>query len=142
MKHPIENKGQMPIYVAGVMIPPGETMHFEDWQLPPEHKPAAEVPEVPAAPNPLAEILKAGAKEVIAGLAALSVEELTALAALEADGKARKTVVEAIEAEKLLRVKTAVESTGEGSTGGEGQAGNGEGADGAGGEGQEGGAGA
>lgn len=102
MRVPIENKGRMPIYVGGVMIPPGETRHFEDDLLPPEFRSAAPVVAEVAAGDPLGELLDGNVAEVTGGLDVLSDELLARLEAMEAEGKKRKGVLAAI-AEELLR---------------------------------------
>jgi hypothetical protein len=109
----VENNTKMPMYVAGQMIPAGETRHFEAWQLPPEHRPAAVIDEPAAAPDGLLAILAGGVKAIELGLAALSLEELVRLTALETEGKKRKGVLEAIEAESLRRARAVVEALGQ-----------------------------
>lgn len=104
MKVPIHNPGDSPMYVGGRMILPGETEHVDATLLPPEHRPAAEVPEAPAEVDPLAELQAQPAKAVIAALDELDVVKLQRLAALEeAAEKPRKTVLEAIAAAHLAR---------------------------------------
>ena len=107
MRVPIEIKGQMVLYVAGVMIPPGETRHFEDDLLPPEFRSSAPVVAEVEAGDPLAELLDGNVAEVTAGLAVLSDEFLARLAGLEAEGKARKGVLAAIAEEQLRRAEAA-----------------------------------
>lgn len=112
MKIPIENKGKSPIYVAGVMIPDGETRHFDIEQLPPEYRPQQEAAIAPVPPlvSPLEEILRAPVKTVLAGVDALTLEELQALIALEqAAEKPRSTLVSALQAEVLERIGKAQE---------------------------------
>lgn len=99
---PVENKGKSPIYVAGVMIPPGETRHFADDMLPPEFRSAAPVAAEVEAGDPLAELLDGNVHEVMGGLDVLSADFLLRLEALEQAGKNRKGVLAAI-AEELLR---------------------------------------
>lgn len=101
MRVPIENTGKMPIFVGGVMIPPGEIRHFEDDLLPPEFRSSAPVSEAEAA-DPLAELLDGNVHEVTGGLDALSNEWLARLEAMELAGKNRKGVLAAI-AEEMLR---------------------------------------
>lgn len=114
MRVPIENKGQMPIYVAGAMIPPGETRLFEEEALPPEYRPAAAVVDEAVLIDPLAEVLLLSVDKVAKGLADLSAEELARLQLLEMEGKARKTLLEAIAEEGLRRADAAVNAgTGE-----------------------------
>ena len=109
MKYPVTNTTAMPIYVGLLMIPPGETRHFDLDQLPPEHRPAPDVPEPEAPKDRLAEIAKMNAGSVVAILADLDAEDLARLQSLEAAGKARITVLEAIAAEGLKRAQDKTE---------------------------------
>lgn len=113
MRKAIENKTQMPMFVAGMMIPPGETRLIEDDMLPPEHREKAPIPapEIPA--DPLVELLEQNAKTVVAALDGISSEDLARLQLLETEGKARKTVLEAIAAEGLKRAQVRLEGKGE-----------------------------
>lgn len=115
MRVPVENNGQMPLYVAGVMIPPGETRHFEDDQLPPEFRQSAAVEAEEAPADPLLAVLELKVADVVNGLADLSDEELDRLENIEAAGKARKGVIEAVTEERLRRAEKKV-----GGEGGEG----------------------
>lgn len=121
MQIPVHNPGPNMLFVAGKMIHPGETRHFEENDVPPALRPQAE-PAAQAAPansgeqgdagaaqaaadKALAELAQQNAKDVIAALEALADEDLVKLEALElgrADG-GRKTVLEAISAETLRR---------------------------------------
>lgn len=108
MRVPIENNGQMPIYVGGVMIPPGETRHFEDDMLPPEFRAPAEGQAEPEALDPLLAVLGGTVDHIKLGLPDLGDEELDRLEMLEAEGKARKTLIEAIAEERLRRAEAKV----------------------------------
>jgi len=99
---PIENKGKSPIFVGGVMIPPGETRHFADDLLPPEFRSSAPAVVEEAAGDPLAELLDGTVAEVTGALDLLNREWLVQMEALEQAGKKRKGVLAAI-AEELLR---------------------------------------
>lgn len=105
-KIPVSNPTAMPIWVAGQMIPPGETRHFDAHHVPAEHRaaPAAPPPAEAPPPDPL-EIIRAGSvKDIAAGLATLADDELQRLDALEqGSDKPRKGVLEAIAAERLRR---------------------------------------
>lgn len=125
MKISVENKGASAMYVAGVMIPAGETRHFDEHELPPELRPA---PEAEAGQeedeDELAGILAGKVGEILAGLAVLSAEEVTALLAREeAAAKPRKTLVEGLQAALMERANFTVEPKadgGEAGGGGEG----------------------
>lgn len=116
MRVPVENKGLMPLYVAGVMIPPGETRHFDDDQLPPEFRQPAVAAEEEVQDDPLLSVLELKVADVVNGLPDLSDEELDHLENLEATGKARKGVFEAVSEERLRRAEAKVA----GGKGGEG----------------------
>lgn len=123
MKIAVKNSGDSPRYVAGRMIPPGETEHFERHELPPAMRPAAETPApAEAGPSALEALVAGKAADVVAALETLPDDDLAAVDALETAGKARKTVLEAIQAEWLRRAADAGEG-GAGGEGGEGQGG-------------------
>lgn len=65
---------------------------------PAETAPAGDTSDTGSQPDPLAELLKRNAPEVIDALPGLGVEDLERLEGLEASGKARKGVLAAIEA--------------------------------------------
>lgn len=114
---PITNPGDSPVFVGGKMIPPGETRVFTEAELPPEYKAPAPVAAAQAAgpDEALLLILAATVAQVVAGLPDLSDEELARLALLEAEGKDRKGVLEAITALQLERAENAVlEGSGDG----------------------------
>jgi hypothetical protein len=102
----IENKGQMPMYVAGQMIPGGETRHFDKTMVPREYWPKEEEPAEEPAVDALAELLEHNVQTVVAALATLSREDLEKLGEMEQAGAARKGVLGPI-AEKLLADATA-----------------------------------
>lgn len=107
----VENKSASPMYVAGVMIPAGETRHFEDAALPPEYRaaPAGEV--VPPAPaDPLAVILAGSVREIVAGADALSDAEIDALIEREEQAaKPRKTLLAELAEVQLERASKRAE---------------------------------
>nr|MBL8410819.1 hypothetical protein [Dechloromonas sp.] len=107
MRIPIENTGSSPLYVGGKMIPPGETMTFEEEDLPAEHRPGAtaEPEETPA--NPLAEILARSIAKAVLGLPDLSDTELKELELLEMAGGNRKGMLAEIMQETLRRAELA-----------------------------------
>lgn len=108
MKVPISNDGQSVIFVGGRMIPPGEVVLFEEHELPAEYRapaePSAEVPPE----DPLAVILDMKVADVVNGLGALDDQDLAKLGELEAAGKARKGVLEAVAEEQLARAEAKV----------------------------------
>lgn len=104
-KIPVKNNGAMPIWVGGTMIPAGETRHFDPHHVPPEHRPARAKAESEAPPaDPLQAIQSGSVKAIVAGIEALTDDELGRLEELEqAGGAPRKGVMEAIAAERLRR---------------------------------------
>lgn len=104
-KIPVANNTKMPVYVAGMMIPPGETRHFDPDQVPAELRPAPAVDEVQAAPaDPMADLVKHKVADIVAVLPSLSDADLARLLDLDAaDGSPRKGVAEAVAAEQLKR---------------------------------------
>lgn len=107
----VENKSASPMYVAGVMIPAGETRHFEDAALPPEYRAAPAGGVVPPAPaDPLAVILAGSVREIVAGVDALSNAEIGALFMLEElAAKPRKTLLAELAEVQLERASKRAE---------------------------------
>lgn len=105
-KIPVTNTSAMPIYVAGQMIPAGETRHFDADQVPPHLRPAAPEPEEEAPVDPVAQILGHSVSAIKDMLPSLSDTELEALGAAEqlAD-KPRTTLLGAIAEEQLARAE-------------------------------------
>lgn len=104
----ITNDTASPMYVAGRLIPPFDGRHFEDHELPPEHKPAAAAaaPEEPSLDEELKKLLAGTIKEISPQLEALTFEALDRLAMLEMQVNAdapRKGLLQAVDAEKLRR---------------------------------------
>jgi len=118
----VENKGASPMYVAGVMIPAGETRHFEDAALPPEFRPAVAGEVVPPAPaHPLAVLLAGSVREIVAGVDALSDAEIDALIELEEQSeRPRKTLLAELAEVQLERAGARTDGGAEGGAGGEG----------------------
>jgi hypothetical protein len=105
---PVTNNTKMPIYVGAAMVPAGETRLFHEHEVPVHLRPAPEVaaPEAPKA-DPVVELAKLPAKEIIAGLDALTNEQLDQLAAIEQvkGDKARSTVLNHISELVLKRAE-------------------------------------
>lgn len=108
---PVTNNTAMPIYVGAEMVPAGETRLFHEWLVPEHLKPAPEAPAEAAAedapPDVVAELSEKPAKDVIAGIEALTDEQLERLGDLEqARGdKVRTTVLAAIAEANLKRAE-------------------------------------
>lgn len=108
MQITITNDKEHPIFVTGTMIPAGESRTFEDWQVPPEHRPAITAAEQAVADTPLQAIAALSVPKLEAGLPALSDDELTELEALEnAKDKPRQGALAAIIAERLRRAEAS-----------------------------------
>lgn len=111
-KH-ITNNGTDTIYVGGKMIPPGEGRDIDESLLPAEHQDPP-VEKAPPAPN-LDELVTAElgkpVKEVIDGLGGLTQEALERMETLESEAKKpRKSLLEAIAAEKVQRADAAMQA--------------------------------
>lgn len=115
-KIPVHNPGAMAIYVAGLMIPPGETRHFDADLVPLHLRPAPAEPEPETPVDALADLVGGTVKEVSAAVPGLSDEDLARLGDLEqAKGdSARKGVLSAIAEETLKRAeaKAAADAAG------------------------------
>lgn len=105
---PIKNHTRMPIYVNSAMIPPGETRHFEEADLPPEHRADLAAPEPIKESDPLSDLLDGSVEALITALPAIGAEDLTRAEKMEEDGKARKTALAAIAQERLRRGEEAL----------------------------------
>jgi hypothetical protein len=93
------NTTAAPMYVGGVMIPPGAA-RLVDARLVPGAKPKTEpLPEG----DPLLDILDGSVPEVVARLDAVSAVGLNQLEAAEKNGKTRKGVLAGIAEERLRR---------------------------------------
>lgn len=123
MKIPVTNSTAGTIWVGGQMIPPGETRHFEEHQVPRHFRPAPKKPkseenagEDPAAirTRELTQVLNANVTAVRDYLPKLSDADIEELAALEEAGKQRKGVLEALAEEALNRASKKDGESGEG----------------------------
>lgn len=112
-KH-LYNPGPNVMFVAGLMIPPGEGRDVPLLYLPAELQDAPAPAPTPSGPTPeelAAELLKKPVKDVAAELPTLSDEALALLAALEGEAAhPRKTLLEAVAAEELKRVDAALQT--------------------------------
>ena len=103
MKIPVTNNTKMPMYVGASMIPPGETRHFDEQDVPHHLRPTP--PDLPLSGgekgDPLAALLQGNVKSVADALNGLSTEEVERLGELEQAGQNRKGVLSAV-AELLL----------------------------------------
>lgn len=110
IKH-ITNDSTEIIYVGGKMIPPGEGRDIDESLLPAEHRdaPVEEEAKKPSLDEQLTEELKKPVKDLIEGLAGLTQEALDRMEALEREAaKPRKSLLEAIAAEKVARADEAM----------------------------------
>lgn len=104
---PVTNATAMPIYVGAAMVPPGETRHFEEHDVPLHLRPAPAEPEEPApAADPAAALLEGTVAHITAALPALPDNLLDRIGELEQQAKApRKTLLAAIAEETLNRAE-------------------------------------
>jgi hypothetical protein len=108
MKVPVENKTKMPIYVGSAMIPPGETRHFDEHEVPHHLRPVPVAEETTVEQDsPLADLLKGTVGTVVAALADMQAADIEQIEALEASGQNRKGVMGAIREELLNRAAQA-----------------------------------
>lgn len=107
---PVTNTTAMPMYVAGLMIPPGETRHFDAEQVPAHLRPVAADPEPEAWIDPLEAVAAQPVKAIVDLLPEMPDTDLVRLLELdEADGSPRKTLHEAVAAEQLRRASAKAE---------------------------------
>ena len=108
MKIPVSNNSAMPIYVGAAMVPPGETRHFDEQDVPHHLRPApVEAAKVEAPADPLAELLKGNVAAVVAALPDLADADVERLGELEQAGQARKGVLSAVAEALLVRAEAA-----------------------------------
>lgn len=117
MKKYVTNTTNSPMYVGGVMIPPGDSRWVESYSAAEEAAPAPE-PTAPQGPD-VSAILAKSVKEIIAeitgrdaaGAPIIGDEVLEALAASEeAREKPRASLLSAIQEERLRRASEKVEA--------------------------------
>lgn len=101
MKIPIANTGKNHMSVGSYLIPPGETRHIEEAEVPHHLRPKKEEEKKEAPADPLTELLAGNVPSVVAALPELSVEQIEKLGELEQAGGKRKGVLSAL-AEALL----------------------------------------
>jgi len=109
-KIPVTNSGAMPMYVAGLMIPPGETRHFDHDLVPLHLRPAIVEPEPDETQfDPLAELIEGTVKAIAAAIPGLSDDDLSRLGEMEQarGAAARKGVLSAIAEATLTRAEAA-----------------------------------
>lgn len=111
MKVAVENTSASPMYVAGVMIPAGETRHFDQGELPPElHPQAATAPAEATPADLLAELLKFSVAEIVARIDAFDDAVLAELIEREeAAAKPRKSLLSALVEAQLQRAANRAE---------------------------------
>lgn len=115
-KIPVTNNTAMPIYVGSNMIPPGETRHFDEADVPEHLRPAKAAPVVEAvAEDPIQALSEKPAKDIIAAIPELGVEALEKLGDIEQlREKPRSTVLAALSEALLARAEGSGEGDGEG----------------------------
>lgn len=110
MKVPYTNHSDVYVFIGGVMIPPGDTREVDGRLMPGYGLPGepGEKGDAPVAADPLVSILAGPVKGILAGLDALSDDEVEQLIALEnGSDKPRSSLLEGLYAELLRRHGTA-----------------------------------
>lgn len=103
----VENTGDSPMWVSGMLIAPGEGREVEV----PDEAPAPIEEAAPDLDAPLIDLLKGNVGVVKEGLGALSNETLERLAKLEGEAEhPRKTLLEAIADEAIRRADDKLKS--------------------------------
>lgn len=107
------NNSDKAMYVAGVLIPPGETRLVDTLQiLTPEALAAPNTPAEQSPPASVLDILDGSVKDVADALQGVSDDDLETLDQAEQNGKTRKGVLEAIAAERLRRAQANEQPSG------------------------------
>jgi hypothetical protein len=104
----IENTGNGPMFVGNTMIPPGEGKLVEVLE-----RAAAPVATAPQGPNLVeltATLLALSVAQILPQLAGLTHEALDLAESQEAVGKHRKTLLEAIQAERIARADAKLQA--------------------------------
>ena len=108
MKIPITNNSKNYMTIGTMMIPPGETFHLDEQDVPPHLRPAPHVvEETIEMADPLNEMIGQSVKNVIDALPSLNIEQVEKLGDLEQAGQARKTLLSAIAEELLNRASNS-----------------------------------
>lgn len=113
---PVTNRTAMPLFVAGVMIPAGETKLFPAHHVPDNLRDTApQEAEVEATDDPIQELLAMKIPEIVAALPQMSPEDYAAVKEAEnAFGNPRKGLRKAFAEEDLRRAnEQASAQTGE-----------------------------
>lgn len=101
MKIPVTNNGKNHMPVGSYLVPPGETRHIEEAEVPHHLRPKKEEAKEKLPDDPLALLLEGNVQTVVAGLPELTIEQLEKLGDMEQTGQKRKGVLSAL-AETLL----------------------------------------
>lgn len=105
---PYTNNGKHPVHIGTKRIDPGQT-RMVDATLVPGYKKSSDTPAAPA--DPLLELLDLSVNEIKPQLTALKLDDLGLLEAAERVGKTRKSLLAAIEEERLARAQSSTEPT-------------------------------
>lgn len=108
MQKYVENPGKSPMYVGNTMIPPGEGKLVE---VPHEAPPQEE--EEPPGPNLVeltAALLDKSLAQIVPDLPCLTNEALDLAESREGEGKNRKTLIAAIQAERIARADAKLQA--------------------------------
>lgn len=109
MKIPVTNNTEMPIYVGSSMVPPGETRHFDEQDVPHHLRPVADAAVTPDEQQAdlIVDLAAGTVKAAIEQIPALSLADLERLGELEQTGQARVTLLSALSDELLKRTQDA-----------------------------------
>jgi len=126
-KIPVTNNTSMPLYVGASMVPPDETRHFPEHQVPAHLRPTqSQEPVKEPAPDEILALLDGSIPKIAGALPALSDEDYERLIETERTGKARAGLETAFAAEDLRRASAAQDED-SGAAGSDGGAGEGKG---------------
>ncbi len=113
MKVPVHNASKSPMYIAGRMVAPGETRHFEENEVPHKYRPqaAAEVVDAPAG-DAIDQLLAKPLAEILEAVKTMSKEEVNALGEREhAKGDAAdKELIGRLSEVMLAKIQTEQEA--------------------------------
>lgn len=91
-------------HLGGCTLFPNQTRDIDEKDIPRAR--AAALPPEPAPPDPADELVGKPLKEILPALSELTTDQLARLEALELDGRARKSLLEAISELRLSRARS------------------------------------
>jgi hypothetical protein len=103
----IENTGKSPLYVGSTMIPPGEGKLVE---VPDQAPRVVAIDTGPNLVELMAQLLEKSVAQILPDLPGLTNEALDLAESQERAGKHRKTLIEAIQAERIARANAKLQA--------------------------------